>query len=91
MKILLSKITDNFGCGEMSDVARNVLERVYNNGDETDAGEAVSQAMDDELIYTEDQWTVIAYYSDPESPKNLSEACEEFFGDLLECVEEEGE
>lgn len=88
MKINLNKITDNFGCGEMSGVARNVLERVYDNDDETDAGEAVSQAMDDELIYTEDQWTVIAYYSDPESPKSFSEACEDFFNDLLECVEE---
>ncbi len=88
MKINLNKITDNFGYGEMSGVARNVLERVYDNDDETDASEAVSQAMDDELIYTEDQWTVIAYYSDPESPKNLSEACEDFFNDLLECVEE---
>ena len=91
MKILLNKIADNFGCGEMSDVARNVLERVYDNGDETDAGEAVSQAMDDELIYTADQWTVIAYYSDPSDPKSFSEACEEFFGDLLECIDEEGE
>lgn len=88
MKIILDKITENFGYGEMSGVARNVLERVYDNDDETDASEAVSQAMDDELIYTEDQWTVIAYYSDPSDPKSFSEACEEFFEDLLECVEE---
>lgn len=89
MIILLNKITEVFGYREISNIARRILERI--DEDETDASEAVSQAMDDELIYTEDQWTVIAYYSDPESPKNLSEACEEFFGDLLECVEEEGE
>ncbi len=88
MKILLSKITDNFGCGKMSDVARNVLERVYNNGYETDACKAVDKAMDDELIYEEDQWTVIAYYSDPSDPKSFSEAYEDFYRDLLECVEE---
>lgn len=88
MKINLNKITDKFGCGEMSDVARNVLERVYNNGDETDAGKAVDKAMDDELIYTDDQWTVIAYYSDPSDPKSFSEAYEDFYRDLLECVEE---
>lgn len=89
MIILLNKITEVFGYREISNIARRILERI--DEDETDASEAVSQAMDDELIYTEDQWAVIAYYSDPESPKNLSEACEEFFGDLLECVEEEGE
>lgn len=89
MIILLNKITEVFGYREISNVARRILERI--DEDETDASEAVSQAMDDELIYTEDQWTVIAYYSDPSDPKNLSEACEEFFGDLLECVEEEGE
>lgn len=86
MKIILDKITENFGYGEISNIARRILERI--DEDETDASEAVSQAMDDELIYTEDQWAVIAYYSDPSDPKNLSEACEEFFGDLLECVEE---
>lgn len=89
MIILLNKITEVFGYREISNIARRILERI--DEDETDASEAVSQAMDDELIYTEDQWTVIAYYSDPSDPKNLSEACEEFFGDLLECVEEEGE
>lgn len=89
MIILLNKITEVFGYREISNIARRILERI--DEDETDAGEAVSQAMDDELIYTADQWTVIAYYSDPSDPKNLSEACEEFFGDLLECVEEEGE
>lgn len=89
MKILLNKITEVFGYREISNVARRILERI--DEDETDASEAVSQAMDDELIYTADQWTVIAYYSDPSDPKNFAEACEEFFGDLLECVEEEGE
>ena len=89
MIILLNKITEVFGYREISNIARRILERI--DEDETDASEAVSQAMDDELIYTEDQWTVIAYYSDPSDPKNLSEACEEFFGDLLECVDEEGE
>lgn len=89
MIILLNKIYEVFGYREISNVARRILERI--DEDETDASEAVSQAMDDELIYTEDQWTVIAYYSDPSDPKNLSEACEEFFGELLECVEEEGE
>lgn len=89
MIILLNKITEVFGYREISNIARRILERI--DEDETDASEAVSQAMDDELIYTEDQWAVIAYYSDPSDPKNLSEACEEFFGDLLECVEEEGE
>ena len=70
----------------MSDIARNILERI--DEDKTDAGQAVSQAMEDELIYTADQWTVIDYYSDSESPKSFSEACDYFYGDLLECVEE---
>lgn len=87
MIILLSKITEVFGYGEISNIARNILERI--DEDETDAGEAVSEAIDSGLIYMGDQWTVIAYYSDPESPKNLSEACEDFYGDLLECIEEE--
>lgn len=87
MIILLSKVTEVFGYSEISNIARNILERI--DEDETDAGEAVSEAIDSGLIYTGDQWTVIAYYSDPESPKNLSEACEDFYGDLLECVEEE--
>lgn len=86
MIILLSKITEVFGYGEISNIARNILERI--DEDETDAGEAVSEAIDSGLIYTADQWTVIAYYSDPSDPKSFSEACEDFYGDLLECVEE---
>ena len=89
MIILLSKITEVFGYGEISNIDRDILERI--DEDETDAGEAVSEAIDSGLVYTGDQWTVIAYYSDPSDPKNLSEACEEFFGDLLERIEEEGE
>lgn len=86
MRIILNQIAETFGYGEISRIARDVLERI--DDDETDAIEAVGQAMDDELIYTADQWAIIAYYSEPSDPKSFADACEEFMQDLLECVEE---
>lgn len=79
------KVLNLFGYGRLADIAYSIAERVDEEENE-DRKEALSQAMDDELIYTADQWEVIAGYSSPAEPMTLAEAAEEFFIDILSCV-----
>ena len=52
-----------------------------------DLDEAVSQAIDNDMIYYEDQWLMMAYYQydEPENA-NLNSAFEELHGDVSEIV-----
>ena len=43
------------------------------------------QALDDELIYTEDQWNIMKYYCSPESA-DLDEAIDLFMDDLNTAI-----
>ena len=47
--------------------------------------EELKYARDLELIYTEDLWTIMAYYQTPQEA-NFSEAMEEFYNDLLDIL-----
>ena len=42
----------------------------------------IEYALDDALIYTDDQWALIKYYSYPTEPMAISGAREEFAKDL---------
>ena len=80
----------------MSWDATGIAEKVYNraicdaeNIDE--AFESLSDALNDELIYTADQWTVMQEYQTPDEA-NFNNAYEMFYDDLCrhfyEIVEE---
>ena len=47
--------------------------------------EELQYAMDLELIYDEDLWSIMAYYQRP-NEANYDEAMEEFYNDLLDIL-----
>ena len=69
----------------VADIAEAIIERMEEYEEEEEMEEALQNAMDDELIYTEDLWTIMAYYQTPQEA-NFSEAMELFYGDLLEIL-----
>lgn len=64
----------------VAQIAKGIFERM-----EAPTEEELRQAMDDELIYTEDLWKIMAYYQTP-CEANFSEAMEEFYDDLLDIL-----
>lgn len=81
------KVYETFGCGKLADIAYRIFERVEDDTRKEDADEAIMNSLDDELIYCRDQWEVIAAYSSPEEPVSISEACELFLDDLMQCID----
>ena len=83
----------------MSCDATGIAENVYNRAicdaeNIDDAFEALSYALNDELIYTADKWTIMQEYQMP-SEANFDKAYEMFYDDLCrhfyEIVKEEEE
>lgn len=80
---------------EATDIAEHVYNRAICDADSLDEGyENLWGALDDHLIYTRDQWTIIEEYQTPQEA-NYDEAYEMFYEDLCrhfyEIVEEEEE
>ena len=77
---------------EASSVAENVLERVEDFEDEnSDLFDKICCAVDDELIYTEDQWDIIKNYIGPSSIGSISfnDIINQFIEDIFNnCVVE---
>lgn len=78
----LYKVFNGYGCSEIIGIAENVLGRM----DSTDTDE-LWDAMDDELIYTADQWEIMKYYCTPDKA-DLMEAYDCFYNDLCEAIAE---
>ena len=73
-------------------LAESIVDRCGGFGDEDEerAQEKLVQAMDDELIYSEDQWTIIRCYSTPDAPLPFVDAFVLFLDDLIDvCGVEE--
>ena len=73
-------------------IAENVYNRAISDAENIDeAFEALYDALNDELIYTADQWTIMQEYQTPDEA-NFNEAYEMFYEDLCrhfyEIVEE---
>ena len=69
---------------KVCEIAEAIIERM----EEVSKDEIVDElqyAMDLELIYTEDQWSIMAYYQTPQEA-NFNEAMEEFYNDLLDIL-----
>ena len=75
---------DNYASFEFVDIVVDILDRIddIENCDDED----VYQAMDDSLLYTEDQWTMMAHYQSPQDA-NFEDAWESLYSDLLSIVE----
>lgn len=76
----LYEVFNGYGCSEIIGIAENVLGRM----DSTDTDE-LWDAMDDEMIYTADQWEVMKYYCTPDKA-DLMEAYDSFYNDLCEAI-----
>ena len=79
-KNLETLLIEKFGFGEIKKIAESIIERM-----EAPTEEELQQAMDDELIYTDDQWEIMKHYQNPEEA-NFNEAMEEFYNDLVEIL-----
>lgn len=78
---------------EATGIAENVYNRAICDAENLEEGfENLWQALDDELIYTADQWTIMQEYQTPQEA-NFDQAYQDFMDDLArhyyEIVEEE--
>lgn len=71
-------------------VAENVIDRVEDfEDDNSELFDEIYRAVDDELIYSEDQWDIVANYIKPEDLGNTSfcDIVNEFIEDIFNnCV-----
>ena len=86
MKINEKKFTEVFGFGKLSDIASDILDRASDD-DRKDASEKIIDALNDSLIYCDDQWEIMKAYQSPEEA-NFQNALEEFINDLLSVIED---
>lgn len=84
MKLDYDRLNDIFGSWAIMDLARACADRMDGDGD---LSEALWHAMDDELIYAKDQWSLIEYYSDPSEPWPLADAFMAFHEDVMACLD----
>ena len=86
----MNEIFAQFGYGEIAGIAERVLDRYQSNIEDgtKDEHDALIQAMDDELIYTADQWEIMKYYCTPQDA-DLTEAFMQFETDLMQCIMDE--
>lgn len=78
--VVSQAIYDTFqtGSDKFIDIVRDLVDRVDNYEDEED----IMRAIDDGLIYTEDQWEVMKHYQSP-SDANFNDAMESLISDIF--------
>ena len=88
MKTNDKKIAEVFGFGKLADIASEILDRAGDDDrEDVDASEKVIDALNDSLIYYDDQWEVMKAYQNPEEA-NFQNALDEFLNDLLSVIED---
>lgn len=80
MTVNMTKVWDTFGFGEIAEVAEDILSRMDAPYDDD-----LFDAIDSGLIWTKDQWTVLAHYCTP-ATADWDAAMEEFTEDLLTAI-----
>lgn len=91
MAINLEVLYKKFGLNdEMIDISKGILSRMdYDTDNDHEAiVEDLWNCMNDELIYTIDQWEMMKYYCTP-TTANFEEAWDGLFNDLMDCIEKE--
>ena len=87
MKTNDKKFTEVFGFGKLADIASEILDRASDDDrEDVDASDKVVDALNDSLIYYNDQWEIMRAYQSP-TEANFQNALEEFLNDLLSVVE----
>lgn len=94
IKVKEKEMCHIFGIGKLYDIASATLERVKDiykdrakDGERPEICACISEAIDLELIYTDDVWEIMKGYQTPENA-DYNEAMDAFFNDLLSVVEE---
>lgn len=73
---------------ELVDIIENVINRIdFDEVDDDDLYDAIMTAIDDELIYSEDQWEIMKQYQSPQDA-SWEEAIDEFYNDVYAIVED---
>ena len=83
-KSLIGKYFDYSYDFKFLDVVANVLDRVDDFSNEED----IYQAMDSELIYDEDLWTILKFYSSSAREVNYEKAMNDFSSDIFALAQE---
>ena len=81
----LARLNERFpgASWEFLKIAEDIAERAESYQEEGhDIEDAISQAIDDGLIYTRDQWEVMAYYCGPKDA-DFNFTIEQFYTDLM--------
>jgi hypothetical protein len=81
------KMFEVFGCGEILNIAKDVLDRidVDDIGNDYELYDAIIDAIDDECIYTYTQWEIMKHYQNPQDA-NFYDALQYFGEDLATCI-----
>jgi len=83
-EINMSIMMNVFGVGDLLSLATDILER-YTCEEDGDEIDRLYQAIDDGLIYTRDEWTVIESYCTP-LDADYGVALEHFENDLMDAI-----
>lgn len=84
-KEIENSIYKNFDM-DVSAIAEDIISRIdFDNIEEDDLWDELLSAIDDSLIYTEDQWSIIKFYCSP-SNADFSYAMEEFENELYSII-----
>lgn len=84
-KEIENSIYKNFDM-DVSAIADDIISRIdFDNVTEDNLWDGLLGAIDDSLIYTEDQWSIIKFYCSP-SNANFSYAMEEFENELYSII-----
>lgn len=65
-------------------LAKEVIERINDNPKEL--SDALVEAVEATIIWNEDKWALIAYYSTIKYPICYDDACNNFLEDLTDCL-----
>ena len=88
MKTNDKKFTEVFRLGKLADIASEILDRAgEDDREDVDASEKVIDALNDSLIYYDDQWEVMKAYQNP-TEANFQNALDDFINDLLSVIED---
>ncbi len=75
----------NFPDWKVADIAQNILDRMDDEYYEEGFEEDILNCLDAELIYTDDQWAILAGYCTPQEA-NFTDAMEEFQINLFDFI-----
>lgn len=82
-----AKAWEVWGCDSIQDIADLIYLRIDEDevNDSNDLYDAIIDALNDEVIYYNQQWTILEFYCLPQDA-NWNDAIELFIDDLLQAI-----